>query len=155
MSEGLLVTGKGSKELAGGKRLHVIVAIAYGKGVVLKVPYEKMNGNFFAEFIGKHINTCKNDRRLFLMDNDPSQTSKAARKSLEKVEDELHKIPARLPDLNPIENVFHLVKNSLENEAIANNIMSETFQDFTAQVLKSMKNLSTDVIDRTIPSLSS
>jgi hypothetical protein len=47
------VTGKGSKELAGGKRLHIIVAIAYGK-----VPYEKMNGNFFAEFIGKHFNTC-------------------------------------------------------------------------------------------------
>jgi transposase len=58
MSEGLLVTGKGSKEFSGGKRLHVIVAIAYRKGVVLKVPYEKMNGNFFAEFIGKHFNTC-------------------------------------------------------------------------------------------------
>jgi hypothetical protein len=24
----------------------------------VKVPYEKMNGNFFAEFIGKHFNTC-------------------------------------------------------------------------------------------------
>jgi hypothetical protein len=28
------------------------------KGVVLKVPYEKMNGNLFAEFIAKHCNTC-------------------------------------------------------------------------------------------------
>jgi hypothetical protein len=51
-----------------------------------------MNGNFFAEFIGKHFNTCfakcgrKNDRRLFLMDNDPSQSSKAARKAMEKIE---------------------------------------------------------------------
>jgi hypothetical protein len=58
MSEGLLVTGKGSKEFAGGKRLRIIVAITYGKGVVLKVPYENMNGNFFAEFIGKHFNSC-------------------------------------------------------------------------------------------------
>lgn len=44
--EGLEVTAKGSKELAGGRRLHVIVAIAYGKGVILKVPYEKMTGRF-------------------------------------------------------------------------------------------------------------
>jgi transposase len=64
----------------------------------------------------------KNDRRLFLMDNDPPQSSKAARKAMEKIEAEFHKIPARLPDLNPTENLFHLVKKSLENEAIANNI---------------------------------
>ena len=35
-----------------------------------------------------------NDRRLFLMDNDPSQSSKAARKAMEKIEAEFHKIPA-------------------------------------------------------------
>ena len=97
--------------------------------MVFKVPYEKMNGNFFAEFIGKHFNTCfakcgrkKNDRRLFLWHNDPSQTSKAARKAMENIEAEFHKILARSPDLNPIENVFHLVEKGLENEAIANNI---------------------------------
>ena len=60
----------------------------------------------------------KNDHRLFLMDNDPSQ----ARKAMEKIEAEFHKIPATSPDLNPTENLFHLVKKSLENEAIANNI---------------------------------
>ena len=30
-SEGLKITAKGSKDLAGGKRLHMMVAIAYGK----------------------------------------------------------------------------------------------------------------------------
>ena len=49
--EGLKVTGKGCKDLAGGRRLHVLVAIAYGKGVILKVPYEKMTGKFFATVI--------------------------------------------------------------------------------------------------------
>ena len=63
-----------------------------------------------------------NDRRLFLMDNDLSQSSKAARKAMEKIEAEFHKIPAKSPDLNPTENLFHLVMKSLENEAIANNI---------------------------------
>ena len=40
--EGLQFTAKGSKDLAGGRRLHIIVAIAYEKGVVLKETYEKM-----------------------------------------------------------------------------------------------------------------
>ena len=160
-SKGLQLTSKGLKELAGGKRLHVLVAIAYGKGVVLKVPYRKMDGNFFAEFIRQHFNICfarcgpkQNGRRLFLMDNDPSQTSKVARNALEDIEAELHRIPARSPDLNPIENIFHLVKTSLEREAIALNITSETFEDFSSRVLKSFDNLSVDLVDRTIASLS-
>ena len=88
------------------------------------------------------------------MDNDPSQTSKVARNALEDIEAELHRIPARSPDLNPIENIFHLVKTSLEREVIALNITSETFEDFSSRVLKSFDNLSVDLVDCTIVSLS-
>ena len=56
--EGLNITEKGSKELAGGRRLHVMVVVAYGKGVILKEAYEKMNGPFFANFVKKHFNLC-------------------------------------------------------------------------------------------------
>ncbi len=76
----------------------------------------------------------------FLMDNDPSQTSKAARKAMENIDAKFFKIPARSPDLNPIENTFHLVKKSLDNEALANNITSGTFNEFSARVLKSMES---------------
>ena len=54
--EGLQLTTKGCKELVGGRCLQVIVAIAYGRGVILKVPYEKMTGEFFATFIREHFN---------------------------------------------------------------------------------------------------
>ena len=37
--EGLKLTTKGSKDLAGGRRLHVLAAIAYKKGVILALPY--------------------------------------------------------------------------------------------------------------------
>jgi hypothetical protein len=96
--------------------------------VVLKVPYEKMNGNFFAEFIGKHFNTCfaKCGRKIMILACFSwiitIIKSTAARKAMEKIGAEFHKIPAGSPDLNLIENVFHLVKKSVENEAIANNI---------------------------------
>ena len=40
------------------------------------------------------------------------------------------KIPGRSPDLNPIENVFHLEGNQLHKDAIKENISKETFQKF-------------------------
>ena len=136
--EGLKLTSKGSKNLAEGRRVHVMVAVAYGKGVILREIYEHMNGTFFADFIKKHFNICfaragskQNGRRLFIMDNDPSQSSKVAMSALEEVEAELHKIPARSPDLNPIENTFHLIKKKLEQEAIYLQIMNESFDCFS------------------------
>ena len=158
--EGLQLTAKGSKELAGGRRLHLIVAIAYGKGVILKVPYVKMTGQFFAQFIREHFNITfakagpkRNARRLFTMDNDPSQTSKAAKSALEDIEAEMQEIPPRSPDLNPIENIFHLVKNFLENEAISENITNESFQEFEGRVLRAFDCIPTEIIDKTISSM--
>ena len=77
--EGLTFTVKGSKSLPGGRRLHM-VAIAHRKE-----PYEKMDGNFFYNFIKKHFNLTfakagpkRYRKRISVMDNDPSQTSKKA-----------------------------------------------------------------------------
>ena len=44
------------------------------------------------------------------MDNDPSQRSLAAKTAIKEEGCELFCIPARSPDLNPIENMFHIVK---------------------------------------------
>ncbi len=46
---------------------------------------------------------------------------------MENIDAKFLKTPARSPDLNPIENTFHLVKKSLDNQALANNITSGTF----------------------------
>ncbi len=113
--EGLSITAKGNKSLAGGKRL--------------------------------------GGKRLFLMDNDPSQTSKKSLSALSDIECELHEIPPRSPDLNPIENVFHLVKKSLEREAINKNITRESFVEFRARVFRCFESLDVSMIDRTIESM--
>ncbi len=73
---------------------------------------------------------------------------------MENIDAKFLKTPARSPDLNPIENTFHVVKKSLHNQTLANNITSGTFIEFSARVLKSMENLSTEIINRTIASLS-
>ena len=59
-NEGLQFTAKGSKDLAGGPRLHLIVAITDGKGVVLKEVYENTDGQFFNQSINHSINQSIN-----------------------------------------------------------------------------------------------
>ena len=111
------VTAKGTKELAGGRRLHLMVAVAYGKGVVLCQPYEKLNGCFFAQFIRQHFNITfakagpkVQSKRIFVMDNDPSQTSKKAMEALHDIEAELHRLPSHSQDLNPRKIYFIWLK---------------------------------------------
>ena len=43
---------------------------------------------------------------------------------------QLFKMSARSADLNPIENVFHLVGNQLHKDTIKENISKETFEKF-------------------------
>ena len=90
----------------------MMVAIAHRKGVILKEPYEKMDGDFFYNFIKKHFNLTfakagpkRYRKRIFVMDNDPSQTSKKAMTAINQIECQLHKIPARSPDLNPMQQI--------------------------------------------------
>ena len=158
--EGLSITAKANKSLAGRKCLHIIVAVAWWRGVILMEDYEKMDGTFFAQFIRNHFNLCFGKagpkaygRRLFLIDNDPSQTSKKSLSTLSDIEYKLHEILPRSPDLNPIENVFHLVKKSSEREAIDKNIMSESFVEFRARVFRCFESLDVAMIDRTIENM--
>ena len=86
---GLQFATKGSKDLAAGPQLHLLVAITNGKGVVLEEVYEKMDGQFFTQFIRTHFNIAFarsgpkwHGQLLFIMDNDPCQQSKVAKRAL-------------------------------------------------------------------------
>ena len=63
------------------------------------------------------------------------------------------KIPPRSPDLNPIENVFHLVKKKLNKDAIEQKIISENYEEFTARVLNTLNNFDQQIIDNIIKSM--
>lgn len=100
-------------------------------------PYEKLNGCFFAQFIRKHFNITfvkagpkAQSKRIFVMDNDPSQTSKKAMDALHNIEAELHHLPSRSQDLNPPENIFHL-------EALEQKITNESYEQFRERVFNS------------------
>ena len=62
------------------------------------------------------------------MDNCQCQNSKVALAALKSIECSQHRITARSPDLNPIENLFHIAKKQLEEEAMRLQITKETFE---------------------------
>ncbi len=53
--KGPIVIGRGSKELAACDGGH---SLLNRKGVILKVPYQRMNGLFFEYFVRQHFNIC-------------------------------------------------------------------------------------------------
>jgi len=157
-SEGLKLncTSKGQKEGTGGKHARFVVAISYQKGVLICEPYEKMNGEFFEDFIDRNFETmfeaCGKTSREFVQDGDPSQNSKIAMEALRRVNAQLVTIPPRSPDLNPIENIFHCVSEQLRKDAIMRNLQYESFENFQDRIVSTIRGMPTHVIDKTIAS---
>ena len=101
-----------------------------------------MNGSFFASFVREKFPRCfvraGREKRLFVMDNDPSQVLNAAKlvsKTSMLSSTKFHQIHPRSPCLNSIENIFHIVRKMLEQEAIRLQIEHETFNDFKTRVM--------------------
>lgn len=160
-SEGLSNTAKGSVCGTGGKYVRVIACISHGKGVVWASTYEKMTGSTFANFVRENFNTifercgkASQNVYIWLQDGDKCQNSKEAREAMKEVHaNMIQHIPPRSPDLNPIENVFNVVKKQLKDEAIEKDIEVESKEEYEERVLSALYNYPSSKIDRTIGSM--
>ena len=159
-SEGLEpgCTSKGAHVGTGGRLVKLFVAISFQQGIVCCEQYEKLNGDYFKDFVLQHFpklfNNCrKSHSRWFIQDGDPSQNSLKARKAMELVGAKLLAIPPRSPDLNPIENVFHLIKKLVDRDALDKHITFESFEEFSKRVKSTFNYMSKDVIDNIIGSM--
>lgn len=90
---------------------------------------------------------------MFLQDGDPSQNSAAARKEWGKLDITLLKIPPRSPDINPLENVFHLLDRKLKSDAIEQTITHETYEGFSARVQNTLENFAVELVDKIIDTM--
>ena len=119
-------------------------------------PMKWWNGSFFASFVREKLPRCfvragREKRCLFVMDNDPSQVLNAAKlvsKTSMLSSTKFHQIHPRSPCLNSIENIFHIVRKMLEQEAIRLQIEHETFNDFKTRVMRCFDSIPTDLIHR-------
>ena len=120
-----------------------------------------MNGKYFSEFIETTLHRVLLDRAavagkeklLFLQDNDPSQNSARAREAIENFGAEVVKIPARSPDLNPIENFFHNVKRKLRQDTMEKKIFNEDVNGFKQRIVETIRSYDKDIINGTISSM--
>ena len=62
-------------------------------------------------------------------------------------------IPARSPDMNPIENVFNYVRTKLHEESLNRNITFENFEEHSAHVKKTLLSLPVEYINKTTESM--
>lgn len=147
-------TAKGSK--VGSKQAKFFVAISYDRGVILAEQYEKLTGQLFAEFVQCHFEKVfqrsGKSSRIWLQDGDPSQNSKKSKNAQQEIDAELFKIPPRSPELNPIENVFALVKKELRLQATQNRITTETYPQYCLRVRATLLSVSVKTINTIIGS---
>ena len=135
------------------------VSIAYNKGVVACQQYKgRINGELFAAIVKENFPTWMKHSanptgKRFLQDGDSSQNSAAAMEAWTELGCTKQDIPARSPDLNPIENMFNEMRRELKEEALSKNITYETFEKFSARVKRTMESYPADKIDKTIDSM--
>ena len=129
---------KGSHKGSGGRTVNMIVAISYMKGVIF-CEYQKLDGDYIADFIRRNFRKIlrksgKRNSKLFVHDNCPVFNCAKARQALKAIRAELFTIPPRSTDLNPIENIFNIVKRELKRQAIRSDITYETYEQFSERV---------------------
>ena len=152
-------TAKAKKEGSGGSVAKFMVSIAFNKGVIGVQQYTgSINGEKYAEIVRTHfpqlLTEGANPRGgYFVQDNDPSQNSRKAKNALQEVKAHQFGIPARSPDLNPIENVFHLASKKILRDGKTLRIESENFEQFSRRCKKTLMEFPKDIIDKTIQSM--
>ena len=114
-------TVKGVHVGTGGRVLKLFVAISFRQGVICCEEYERLDREFFKSFVTEHFpeilrKSKKGHSCLFIQERDSRQNSAKAWKAIASTGAKLLAIPPRSPDLNPIENVFHLVRKRLDIE---------------------------------------
>ena len=149
---------KGKKVGSGGRVAHFTMAISYQRGVIVWEQYEKMSGPYFSDFVKRNFrqmfrNSVNPNCRLFVRDGDPSQNSIASARSIEKTGAQQISIPPRSPDLNTIENFFHLTELKLKRDAIDRNITCENYEEFSRRVRTTMTGYPSDRIDKIIDTM--
>ena len=154
------ITTIGSKEGSCGHIAQFYVAIAHGKGVVMCNQYHwHVTGERFASLIDNAFpglfQKCgvEPHGRLWLQDEDPRKVSRILRMSWKRLGCEMFGIPAaRSPDLNPIENIFHIVRKQLKSDALELKIKNETYAQFSKRVANAIQAIPIELIDKTINS---
>ena len=150
-------TAKGKKE--GKKNAYFYVGISFHKGVVVCKAYTgRMNAQKYEDSIVPAIvkgmeNSINPTAKRLLQDNCSIMNAASVVEALENNQVIRFKIPARSPDINCIENVFHAMRKTIQKDAVQRNIQKESFKQFQARCARIIRNFDVAYIDKVISSM--
>ena len=149
-NEGLEFTTKGKKE----------GEVQVNAGVVLcERSIGRMNRKNYVSIVRRCFRralkkTMSPKAKPILVDGDPSQNSKVVMADIQQINGKFFRIPARSPDRNPTENLFHLARKKLNKDARNRHITTETMEQFADRVHSTLSNFKpAELIDQIIETM--
>ena len=112
----------------------------------------------FSKFLREHFPELfqrgnNNHGKLFIQDGDRSQNSRLSQDAFDSIPYSIFKIPPRSPDLNSIENFFHLAGQRLRKQSLEQKIQYESYEACCQRIRKTLLSFLVGLIDRTIASM--
>lgn len=106
------------------------------KGVILCDQLETLNGDYMKGLVEREFgrmfwDSNNSNVKIVIEDGNPSQNAAQARAAWRRIGAKLTAIPPRSPDINPIENIFNIVKVILREDALRRNMTYKTFEDLS------------------------
>ena len=118
----------------------------------------RMNAERYCDLIIPKIeegleNSINPRAKRIIQDNCKIMNSRLAVENLTDIGAQRFKIPARSPDINCIENVFHAMRKAIQQDAVVCNIQRETFRQFQYRAARIIKNFDPEYIDKVISTM--
>ena len=156
-NEALEFTTKGKKEDE--VQVKFLVGVGHNAGVVLCERLTgRMNGKYYTSIVRKCFRralkkTMNPKAKRILVDGDSSQNSKVVMITIQQINGKFLRIPARSPDLNPLENLFHLARENLNKDKRNRHITTETMEQFADRAQCTLRNFKPELIDKIIETM--
>ena len=76
-----------------------------------------------------------------------------SKQAISRIGENTFTIPARSPDINPIENLFNQVPGELKKQALEQKITAETTEEFSNRVQNLLESFSIEATDKITESM--
>jgi len=128
-------------------KVHIWGCITLGGFEKYSIFTENQDADKYEEILFEHLLPIYTDNFIFQQDNSPVHTSIKIKHFFKKFNIKIIKFPAKSPDLNPIENLWHIIKHNMSK------LSNVTNDNFVEKIRICCNNIDYSIIFNTISSM--